>query len=196
MIEGQPVEIENGTRQNARAWFLYSESDPADATGCQSEQRMVYFGLQEAINEVRRVINGFDGSRHSQNGAEPVALVGFSKGSVFVHILAALANACNLADHPISPFCRIRCAVLASGFQAMHSETIVEGNVEVVGFDGLALPSMHLIGENDTSVVPKLTEKLASCFVDAELLVHEKGHILPQKSAQCAEILSFIEKHI
>jgi len=190
------VEIENGTRENARAWFLYSETDPADTTGCQAEQSMIYYGLQESIDEVRRVINGMEEGKEAQEDGEPVALVGFSQGSVFVHILPALVNACKQANHHHSAFCRIQCTVLASGFQAMHSEPILEDDVEVAAFTSLVLPSMHLIGENDTSVVPELSHRLASCFVDAQRLIHEKGHILPQKSTQCSEIVSFIEKCI
>ena len=104
---------------------------------------------------------------------------------------------------------RIKCAVLYSGFPAMHTEchkekegSEKETNRSIVGlFDGnimdqkVDLPSIHFIGEKDTSVPPKYGEKLAKQFCACKTYVHSKGHVIPQDVESCNQIISFLDTY-
>jgi dihydrofolate reductase len=180
-VEGTLVEVENGKREHAKAWFLLSEEDPADASLSQSGIPLTYIGLDESLDILEKELLQDD---------EQVAVLGFSQGGVFCHILSVLAMRDKRA------FRRITCAIIASGFFAQHvfSDTSPYQVDNLVG-QKVSLPSLHLIGELDTSVNPKLSLQLASMFEESEILYHENGHILPQKSAQCATLISFLERN-
>jgi pimeloyl-ACP methyl ester carboxylesterase len=171
-IEGQRVEIENGKRENARSWFLYNKEDPSDASQSQAGERIEYYGLEESIAVVADAINTIP------NGM-PIHLLGFSQGAVFCQILAA--------SRQRTPLNRIRSAILVSGFPA--SCTSCEE------LSDLALPSLHVIGSRDISVLPEKSLALAATFRDASFLRHDKGHTLPQQSAACTSMIEFLDRH-
>jgi predicted esterase len=183
-IEGVDVQVENGKRENARAWFLLSDTDPADASESQSGRPLTYFGINEALHRVQHELE------HEETF---VALMGFSQGGVFAHILSRLAD----AGHP--PFNKIRAAILASAFAAQHMDkspsrpySHIIGNMP--DRKTITLPSLHIIGKNDTSVRPTLSEDLSLLFNDRQFLFHEKGHILPQTSDACQTMIGFLDE--
>jgi hypothetical protein len=183
MIEGVPVQVDNGRRENARAWFLYSEQDPADASLSQSGQPLPYIGLDESLAIVQ-------GELDSASGQDFVTVMGFSQGGVFCHILSRLAETSE-------PFGRIRAVIVASGFAAQHvsdKSSPYQQCGRMPDRVAISLPSLHLIGEKDTSVEPELSKDLASIYIDSEFMYHEKGHIVPQKSADCRKIIDFLDK--
>ncbi len=182
-IEGTPVEVENGKRENARAWFLLSQEDPADATLSQSETPMEYIGLDDSLQILKKELEGDN---------QYCAVFGFSQGGVFAHILSVLA----MQDSGTA-FQRIKCAIIASGFAAQH-ESNQDSPFRLCQLASLkiALPSLHIIGEKDVSVRPELSMKLVNLFEESQVMKHDKGHILPQKSAQCAEIISFLNRNL
>jgi predicted esterase len=167
-VDGVSVKIENGRRENARAWFLYSEEDPADATLSQAKLKMRYMGLEKSLDIIHRALEACDGN---------VGVFGFSQGAVFVHLLLS---------HP-SFIHRVKYGIMASGFPAQHQcdgEAFHQRMAEV--------PTLHLIGRQDTSVAPEHSQELVALFKNATVLWHDKGHIIPQKSDQCYEIISFL----
>lgn len=183
-IEGVDVEVENGKRENARAWFLLSETDPADASESQSGRPLNYIGLNDAIDMVKYEL---------EQEENFVAVMGFSQGGVFAHILS------RLADSGQAPFDRIRAALIASAFAAQHiDESTSHSYSSIIGNmpdrETISLPSFHIIGKKDTSVRPTLSEDLSALFHDRQLLYHEKGHILPQASADCQAMIGFLDK--
>jgi predicted alpha/beta hydrolase family esterase len=182
-IEGEPVEVENGKRENARAWFLLSETDPADASLSQSGKPMKYIGLDQSLAVVEKELG-------LCRDEELVCVLGFSQGGVFVHILSRLAE--------IMPesFGRIQAAIVASGFAGQHcsDETDKYHVGRMPDRDKLSMPSLHIIGEKDTSVRPELSFDLVSIYDKSEVLLHEKGHIIPQQSAYCAKAIAFLDE--
>jgi len=265
-VEGNPVEIVHGKRENARAWFYYSDIDRSDATLALSEQHMKYIGLEESVNSIGSFLRLQEEEekerRHKNSEGEQLqyeqycddgdddndnfcAVLGFSQGAVFAHVLACLSSRARLHDQKkkestgskfrdtteeepstteeepsttnksdidvLLPFRKIDCVILASGFPAMHGN---DGNNEgevtplpqieslsthqiahiLSSSSSIYMPSLHLIGRSDTSVVPNLSLKLASKFFDGQLLLHDKGHTVPQKSAQSQEIIAFLDK--
>ncbi|GAX27429.1 hypothetical protein FisN_23Hh107 [Fistulifera solaris] len=183
-IDGVDVQVENGKRENARAWFLLSETDPADASESQSGRPLTYFGLNDALDRVQHQL---------EQEESFVALMGFSQGGVFAHILSRLAD----AGHP--PFKKIRATILASAFAAQHvdespSRPFSHIIAKMPDRETILLPSLHIIGKNDTSVRPALSEDLSVLFDNRQFLYHEKGHILPQTSAACQTMVGFLDQ--
>ena len=176
--------MENGKRDNARAWFLLSETDPADASESQSGRPMTYFGLKEALDVVKGEL---------EQDEHFVGVMGFSQGGVFAHVLT------RLADSGHEPFNRIRAAIIASAFAAQHTdESSLHPYNTIIGNmsdrETISLPSLHIIGKKDTSVRPNLGEDLSDLFQARQMLYHEKGHILPQTSAECQAMIRFLDK--
>lgn len=181
-VQGMPVQVENGKRENARAWFLLSNHDPADATLSQSENPIEYIGLDESLRLLQTEL---------ERDKEYCAIFGFSQGGVFAHVLSVLAM-----QPDIDIFPQIKCAVIASGFVAQHvSKEDSPFQLQNLPTTPIRLPSLHVIGEMDTSVRPELSRKLVDLFEESQVMEHEKGHILSQKSARCAEIVSFLNRH-
>ncbi len=286
-IDGQMVQITNGERENARAWFYYSNVDVADASRALSETKMKYYGLDESILSISRdiirkstrtttrtiaaatpaptVVNGDDtgtttttASANQEDNEEsvgcytfdgddlPVAILGFSQGATMCHLLSALAckanqlklsgvankNGIDSIDNDndkdntivVRAMSRIKCAILFSGFTAMHTDSdsdsveddrikggnegeegiAAEKNNSFTGLFGmelldenfqLDLPSLHLFGEKDTSVPPLLSEKLSRQFRENVVYVHGKGHVIPQDVQSAEQLVSFLDSY-
>ena len=169
--------IDGQARLDPRSWFLYNgRDDPNNIDGFLSPAPKTYEGLEETAQAVRDLDAatgglGFDG------------VIGFSQGAVLAQILVARQqhDAAQARPHP-HPF---RFAVCVAGFPAR-----TEPAFSLCG--KLALPSLHVIGETDDCVAPALGEELARAWVGSKVMRHEKGHIVPQRGAECAEIKAFI----
>ena len=199
-INGEKVEVDNGKRENAKAWFLYSDVDPADASLALTETPMPYVGLEESCALIGNIIKEEVGEN------EFCGLLGFSQGSVMVHILSAItcySKISNIEEKPLEiksallQFHKIKCSILISGFIAMHNEPILPFLPSPItsSKSSLGIPSFHIIGTKDTSVSPELSKKLYSCFSHSSndnILYHEKGHMIPQRSFECSKIIQFI----
>ena len=222
------VEIRNGDRENARAWFYYSDLDRADASAALNEEKIEYYGLDESIKCF------CDQIAHEECGDSlPLAILGFSQGAVFAHILTRLAtnstaNGCDCitsqseaTSNMLRQLSRIQCAIMCSGFEAMHFE-MHSGQDDGDGKDADFLnthisslfttttctnnrgghqdqfiitnfPSLHVFGEKDTSVPPMMSDKLSHQFEERNIHVHGKGHIIPQDVESCSQIISFLD---
>lgn len=185
-VEGIPVKVENGKRENARAWFYFSEKDKADASLAQSGIPIEYLGMDESLSIIQQEL--------SRDTNEYCAILGFSQGGVFAHILSILT----MQSTTQNVFQRIQCAIIASGFPAQHvsnQDSLFPMGEDFAKERNVTLPSLHLIGKLDTSVRPELSLRLVNVFHDSQILWHEKGHLLPQKSAQCAELIAFLDRY-
>ena len=204
-IEGQTVQVTNGGRENARAWFTYKRDDPCDTTESQSGKYIEYVGLEESVDvlagvlqECPKNING--GNEDHDRGI--LALIGFSQGGTFAHILASLANSARKKSsgketdvknerNADKIFERIDGVILIGTFPAKHSPQ--EGSACHPRLDrSLETKSLHVIGKSDTSVCPESSRNLAALFDDAEIYEHEKGHVVPTNSASCEAIIGFL----
>ena len=204
-IEGQTVQVTNGGRENARAWFAYNRDDPCDTTESQSGSHIEYVGLEESVNvlagvlqECTKNING-DNKDHNRG---ILTLIGFSQGGTFAHILASLANSArkksSAKETDVKNECnadkifeRIDGVIYMGAFPAKHSPQ--EGSVCHPRLDrSLETKSLHVIGKSDTSVCPELSRNLAALFDDADMYQHEKGHVVPTNSASCEAIIGFL----
>ena len=182
------VEISNGRRENARAWFMYSEKDYSDASMALKEVKMNYHGIDTSISQIRDYLDlEVDGD---------CAILGFSQGSTFCHMLSVLAHHAKQSDHVdpfILPFAKIKKAILISGFSHMHQYPLVSCLRDTTK-NGIHLQSLHIYGEGDTSVPMRYSEELAKCFVKPEAYVHEKCHFIPHNAPLIERVLEFLNK--
>jgi len=196
-IDGEVVRITNGKRENARAWFLYSRIDDADASMALRETPMEYIGLDASIYRLKECLE--------RNGDGFHAILGFSQGATFGHILSQLRCAEKRRDGT-GPGARaldkVRCAILLSGFPSMHDGSppprATAGGVATDGTGGdvndkLDLRSLHIYGDKDTSVPKSFGEKLARRFKDPETYDHGKSHMIPHNKALIDRIVTFLD---
>ncbi|CAO3639300.1 unnamed protein product [Cunninghamella blakesleeana] len=57
-------------------------------------------------------------------------------------------------------------------------------------------PSLHMIGETDTLIVPERMEKLADIFKNSIILKHPGGQVVPSKADSRNQVLSFVSKFV
>ena len=184
-IEDQPVEITNGGRKNARAWFTYNRDDPCGTSESQTGKAIEYIGVDESLGLIGDIIRGVvdtDDKAADSARRKVVVLLGFSQGGTFAHVLASLAR---------DMFREIDGVVCIGAFPATHmpaAESFYRPCLEQT----ISIKSLHVIGRNDTSVRPNLSNELASLFQYPVIYEHEKGHLVPSNSAACHSIISFL----
>ncbi|KAL3792822.1 hypothetical protein HJC23_002629 [Cyclotella cryptica] len=187
LIDGREVQITNGDREDARAWFLYSDTDYADASMALKEIPMPYVGLETSIAQVHDFLK--------TEIDDECFVLGFSQGATFCHILSILAHAAKLSDDTnstISPFANISKAILVSGFSSMHKNALADCMRDAMK-KGVQIQSLHIFGEGVTSVPKHFSEDLAECFVNAEIHIHDKGHFIPHNKTLLYRVLEFLE---
>ena len=186
-VDGQLVEVTNGGRQNAKAWFMYSEKDPSDASNSLQEAPMEYFGLDASISMIRDCLCKLD--------TTSCTIFGFSQGATFVHILSMLASIAKTKPDTkhLSPFAKVDSAILASGFASMHQGSMT-GNAHASDCEGLiTIRSLHIIGDRDTSVPNSYGNKLASLYSEPQMYIHNKGHFIPHNKELIDTVIEFLE---
>ena len=153
---------------------------------------MEYIGLQDSINIVRKFL-----MQHISDGKKPCAILGFSQGATFCHILSMLASASKMENgddcddlEVIRPFQMIKCAMLLSGFPSMHDGKLLTSNINIGELD---IKSLHIFGEKDTSVPKSFGDKLANRFVNPETYDHGKGHVIPHNADFCERVIKFVD---
>ena len=187
-VEGQPVEITNGGRKNARAWFRYNRDDPCDTSESQTGKCIEYIGLDESIGVIGSVLQGCveaDGAPSESSERKIITLLGFSQGGTFAHVLASLAE-----GEGTFFFRRIDGVICIGAFPAKHTPTLQSEYCTSLD-RRIGIKSLHIVGKNDTSVCPKLSNELAALYEDPVIYQHEKGHLVPSNSAACHAIISF-----
>lgn len=192
VVEGREVRISNGDRENARAWFTYSSSDSADASMALAEMPTEYIGLETSIDQVKACL------AKCHNEDHVCAILGFSQGATFGHILSTLVSAVRRNSDPGNPLAKIRCAILLSGFPSMHENVSLANRTPSNGdgtarHENLDVESLHVFGAKDTSVPPSYGETLARCFRNPDVYDHGKGHVIPQNAAFCDRVIAFLD---
>ncbi len=183
-VDGQLVKVTNGGRENAKAWFMYSDKDPSDASNSMQEAPMEYFGLDASISMIRDCLCKL----------EACTIFGFSQGATFVHILSMLASTAKKKPDckHLSPFAKVDSAILASGFASMHQGSMA-GIAHASDYGGLiAIRSLHIIGDRDTSVPKLYGNKLASLYSEPQIYIHSKGHFIPHNKALIDKVIEFL----
>jgi len=132
-------------------------------------------GGTSACQHAERLIFAF-----VQAGVPFDGVLGFSNGAA----AAAMLLASPMPAEEVVP--ALRFALFAGGYcpNALHD------------MPPLALPSLHMVGTGDDLVTPEDSAKLAALFERPRHLVHEQGHIVPQRSSDSAIIVGFLRDQI
>ena len=129
----------------------------------------------------------------------------FCQLELIAHVLCALADS-GAARHRawLAPLLRGGggcCAVMVGGFRATARSVAELGpaawaagsaSVDVALQRIRGVASLHVFGEADTRVRPALSRDLAACFAEgAQVIVHPKAHVVPQRAADLAAFVRF-----
>ena len=60
----------------------------------------------------------------------------------------------------------------------------------------LSVPSLHIIGKADVRIANVQSESLARVFHRAQLLYHDKGHMVSERAQEKDAILLFLHQHL
>ncbi|XP_062448565.1 esterase OVCA2 [Rhea pennata] len=129
-------------------------------------------GLEESLAAVAAALaerGPFDG------------LLGFSQGAA----LAAMVCALQARGDPRFP---VAFAVLVAGFASCapaHSHFYQQP---------IALPTLHVVGDADAVITPRLSYELAQHFVEPVVLTHPGGHFVPAAAPQKKAYLDFLDR--
>ncbi|XP_025961439.2 esterase OVCA2 [Dromaius novaehollandiae] len=108
-------------------------------------------------------------------------LLGFSQGAA----LAAMACALRARGDPRFP---VTFAILVAGFA---SRAPAHGHFYQ---QPIALPTLHVVGDADAVIPPRLSQELAQCFVEPVILTHPGGHFVPAAAPQKKAYLDFLDR--
>ncbi|CAO3631764.1 unnamed protein product [Cunninghamella echinulata] len=158
-------------------WWLPKEDEiqPTDDS---------FVGFKESIEVVKDILTKegpFDG------------IFGFSQGAAFASMLtAALENKSLLPEYFPNDFQHppFRFAMVAASFipDRPIAHRIFSSKIKT--------PSIHMIGEKDSLIVPEQMETLANAFEDPIFLRHSGGHVVPSNAPSRNEISSFVSKFV
>lgn len=187
--------MDNGGRLRIRheaehphAWFLYDSQDASNAKLSHVvDQHFPFIGLDTSLDLVQAQLAQI---AQEAKPTELTALLGFSQGAVLGHVVSLLAQ-----REPYL-FGSLGACILASGLAAQHEPESSSryDTGRLCDREEIHLPSLHIIGKKDHFVKPSLSLDLASLFKDARVFWHERGHILSQSSALCAQVVDFLEE--
>ncbi|KAI8096538.1 serine hydrolase FSH [Halteromyces radiatus] len=155
-------------------WWLHSEYQDPNAE--------YFVGFKESIELIKEVLvtqGPFDG------------VFGFSQGASFASMLTAVLENRTLLPEFIPPEFEhppFRFAMVAASF-------IPNRPVATRIFSSIIkTPSIHMIGEKDSLILPEQMETLANAFENPILLRHTGGHVVPSNAPSRNEIVAFISK--
>lgn len=119
--------------------------------------------LRGALRHAERVGRPFDGVLGFSNGAAVAAM-----------LLAGLAD----SGSPALP----RFAILCAGYLPTALQ----------GAQALDVPSLHVVGSADEQVPLEQARPLQQLFLQAQEYLHDQGHLVPQRAADCEVFVNFI----
>eukprot|EP00929_Paragymnodinium_shiwhaense_P118877 TRINITY_DN90777_c0_g1_i1.p1 TRINITY_DN90777_c0_g1~~TRINITY_DN90777_c0_g1_i1.p1 ORF type:complete len:929 (-),score=227.03 TRINITY_DN90777_c0_g1_i1:290-3076(-) len=171
-----PVELPTvfGDRENTRAW-----GNP-DSDGAVDSVEVL-----EALAKAWEARGPFDG------------VLGFSEGTKVAHYLCSRGVALDSVQKETAA-----CSSLSDdsescvdALSAALKFAIMAGGPapQTAGASPLELRSMHFMSAQDTVVPLQESRKLAAAYKDAAFVVHEGGHVLPQRAQDIKSIIEFLE---
>lgn len=169
--------VSSNSSAGHRAWWFARDPNPStnDPGGFE--------GLEKSIRYL--------GDLLQKTG--PVHVIwGFSQGACFAGMLTALLQEKN-KDHPLRRYLPIsqstpNAGIIFSGFKPRFQE------YDDIFAHGIEVPTLHVIGEQDTAVTPERSESLAEVCRQAKVLKHPGGHDIPEGEAGRDQIVKFLRE--
>jgi ribosome-binding ATPase YchF (GTP1/OBG family)/pimeloyl-ACP methyl ester carboxylesterase len=167
---------------------------PAATTPDEAATRRRWFrshgNATDGWSEVMQTLNTFCDATGSEQPFD--IIMGFSQGCKvaakvlgYVQMLRDGAESCGLPEEtgpaPHPGLMRLRGAMLVGGPAADMPDVVIR------------VPSLHVIGTNDTLVPPASQMQLAQLFANPTIFSHPSGHVVPSNAAAGREFVSFLQ---
>ncbi|CAK0807998.1 unnamed protein product [Prorocentrum cordatum] len=110
-----------------------------------------------------------------EQGAPFDGVLGFSNGAAAAAVLLSELHGAGGVPAP-------RFAILCAGFLPPA----------LVGAPRLPIASLHVVGRNDKRVPLEQARQLQGLFVEPEELLHEREHLVPQRSPETEAVASWL----
>ncbi|XP_044763796.1 esterase AGAP003155-like [Coccinella septempunctata] len=109
-------------------------------------------------------------------------ILGFSQGACLVSLL------CHLQEEKLLK-AKFKFAIMIAGFKSGSIPHSAYYNKTI------AIPSLHVFGENDQIIPSQMSKDLSKCFLMPAIEMHPGGHFVPASSSQKETYQSFLRLH-
>ncbi|XP_013985108.1 esterase OVCA2 isoform X1 [Salmo salar] len=170
--QGKENEVGPGSDEAPRGWWF---SDTQARSFDAGQQCQASLGLEESVEAVRTAVKDlgpFDG------------VLGFSQGAALVAVL------CSIQEQNLEPQFQFRFAILVAGFRSACSEH----QRFYGGPASLAIPSLHIFGQEDQVIPDRMSRELLPLFQEPLVLTHPGGHFVPAASAHRQTYQEFLKR--
>jgi hypothetical protein len=142
----------------------------------------IYQGLEETLDLFKSP---------SWNDDDIIGIMGFSQGARLLHLLLILRQnqaTTNNSDIPTSPLLPcLKFVILVSGYDAPLPD-----NFPWQEPGRIALPSLHVFGENDSLILPEQSKTLMDKYIRPHAHSHRGSHFVPTKKPDVDIYMDFI----
>ncbi|GAO47859.1 FSH1-domain-containing protein [Saitoella complicata NRRL Y-17804] len=139
------------------------------------EEAKTYKGLDQGMDFLAKVL---------EEEGPFVGVMGFSQGAAMAAMLSsALERSLLKSSHPPLKF-----AIIYSGFRAGYPQYDNYYDPKI------KTPTLHVIGQMDSIVVPERCQKLVEVCEGAEVMEHPGGHFVPSAAPYRKGVVEFIER--
>ncbi|KAI9491929.1 serine hydrolase FSH [Zychaea mexicana] len=158
------------------AWWFLPRSKPLTEEG-------FFYGFKESVEHIKQVLlekGPFDG------------IIGFSQGACFTGCLAHMLDKRDFlipADFPHPP---LQFVVMVGGFILTVQPATESKLFSASATRKVETPSMHIIGELDTIILPERSDALADAFKNPFIFRHAGGHFVPKTTAARQSLNKFL----
>jgi predicted esterase len=165
-----------------RVYYEPQEFHLGDTLAWQTMQQATCLHIEDSLAKVQDIWRN-----HPEGPFDGV--LGFSSGASFG---ACFVDYMQRQEGP-----RPRFIICCSGSYTPVPMNLPEYAAYMTSGEKIMVPSFHTIGKEDDICLPELSRKLASIFHDAQVLEFEGGkHRPPNKSADCAHIVTFLSQFL
>lgn len=176
----------NNNVEPSYGWWIKTEA---------GEHQLVRPGLEYVVRHVRaqtvpyRAVIGF-----SQGGVVATALA--SSGLLSPNVKAVVTAGAPMVTKAFDVADEIVRACLDADDADDDDDDATSTIASSARDDGLAIPKLHLAGEQDSMISVASTAALCERGGNGRLLVHDQGHLLPTRSVRVQEMLDFLQEHV
>jgi len=170
--------VNTNSTSGHRAWW-FARDNPA------SSEKGTYEGLERSLEYL---------GHYMQKEAPIHAIWGFSQGACFAGLLTALLSP-GLKDHSLrkhlpSTQALPSAGIFVLGFRARFPQ------YDSIYAQGIAVPTLTIIGVKDDAVPPKKSEALMEICREPSVLRHAGGHEIPSSTEQQATLIKFLRGNV
>ncbi len=146
---------DDNNEQSVYAWYYYSQEHPREIKWNELFDSITdinkLYGLSESVDLIKQIL---------LDEPDIEYILGFSQGAGLLSLLCKLG----IID-------KTKKLLFFCGFYPLKYDTLPNKFV---------YKSIHVLGEQDTVILPKFSEDLSKLFLDSNLVRHNGKHIIPR----------------